>query len=60
MAAIDPKGDEKMNINGETFEGLRFQPTKTGDEKYWVDGLSEQNLTPLQNADTAKFFLVFE
>lgn len=60
MAAIDPKGDQKYWINGETFNGIRYQPSKVGDEKYYFEGLTEENLMPANNADTGKFFLVFE
>lgn len=60
MAATDPKGNEQYYINGETFQGIRFQPTKIGEGKYWFEGLPEENLTPANNKDTGKFFLVFE
>lgn len=60
MSAIDPNGDEKYYVNGETFQGIRNQPTKIGEGKYWSDGMPEENLTPPNNKDTGKFFLVFE
>lgn len=60
MAAVDPKGSETYWIEGEPFQGVRNPPTKTGTEKYWVNGLTEENLTPDQNSDTGKFFLLFE
>lgn len=60
MSAVDPKGSEKYFIEGETFEGIRNQPTQTGTEKYSVNAFSEENLFPPNNADTGKFFLVFE
>lgn len=60
MSAIDPKGDTKYWIYGGPFEGLRFQPTHTGENKQWFEGAPEQNLFPQNNADTGKFFLLFE
>lgn len=60
MAAVDPKGDQKYWINGDTFQGVRYEPSKIGEQKYWFEGMSEENLTPLQNFDTGKFFLVFD
>jgi hypothetical protein len=60
MAAIDPQGGEAYNIDGTTFEGVRNQATDTGTEKYWFQGKSEENLFPLNNGDTGKFFLLFE
>lgn len=60
MSAVDPNGDQKYYIEGDTYQGVRLQTSKVGENKYWVDGLAEENLTPLQNFDTGKFFLLFE
>lgn len=60
MPAIDPKGDQKYWMDGEPYQGCRLQATQVGTQKYWFEGLPEENLTPLQNFDTGKFFLVFE
>jgi len=60
MSAVDPKGDQKYWIDGNTYDGIRFQDSKVGENKYWLKGMAEENLTPLQNFDTGKFFLVFE
>lgn len=60
MSAIDPKGDQKYWINGDTFNGVRYEPTIVGQEKYYAEGLTEENLMPNQNFDTGKFFIIFE
>lgn len=60
MAAIDPKGDQKYWLDGHPAEVLRLQATQVGTQKYWFEGQPAENLTPLQNADTGKFFLLFE
>lgn len=60
MAAVDPHGNETYWINGDTFQGVRYQPTHTGNQTNWCEGLPEENLTPAQNFDTGKMFLVFE
>ena len=60
MAAVDPKGNEQYYINGTPYEGVRLQTTQVGTDKYWFEGLPEENLTPLQNFDTGKFFMAFE
>lgn len=60
MAAIDNKGDEQYWIDGDSFDGIRYQPVKNGEEKFWVDGLPNSTILPLQNFDTGKFFEIFE
>lgn len=60
MAAIDPRGDETYWINGTPFQGIRNQATWVGDERYWFEAQTEQNIFPLNNQDTGKFFLLFE
>lgn len=60
MAAVDPHGNETYWINGISYQGVRYEPSKVGGENYWCEGLSEENLTPLQNFDTGKQFLLFE
>lgn len=60
MAAQDGNGAQKYWIDGTTFEGVRLEATQVGTEKYWFEGEPEENLTPLQNFDTGKFFLLFE
>jgi len=53
-------GDETYWLNGLSDEGLRNFVTNPGREKYWFEGVSEENLFLLTNADTGKFFLLFE
>ena len=60
MAAVDPHGNETYWINGISYQGVRFEPSKVGEQKYWFEGMPEENLTPPQNFDTGKFFLMFE
>lgn len=60
MSAVDPKGTEIYWIDGVPYEGLRFEPSKIGTMKFWMDGLTVVELTPLQNFDTGKMFLIFE
>ncbi len=60
MAAVDPQGGELYWIDGTTFEGVRNQEVNTGTEIAWFQGKSEENLFPLNNGDTGKFFLLFE
>lgn len=60
MAAIDPKGDETYWNNGLSFEGVRNQQTLVGSNTYWFEGLPEENIFPLNNQDTSKFFILFE
>jgi hypothetical protein len=60
MAAVDPKGNETYWLNGIAFEGVRDQLSLTGSETYWFEGQPEQNMFPLNNLDTSKFFLLFE
>jgi hypothetical protein len=60
MAAADPQGGELYWIDGTTFEGIRKENTNPGTETYWFLGKSEENLFPLNNGDTGKFFLMFD
>lgn len=60
MAAVDPQGGELYWIDGVTYQGVRDQSSNTGEEKYWFEGKSAENLIPLNNGDTGKFFLLFE
>lgn len=60
MAAVDPQGSETYYIDGVTFQGVRNEAVNTGTEISWFEGKSEQNLFPLNNGDTGKFFLMFE
>lgn len=60
MAAVDPQGSQKYWINGEPFQGVRLQSTHTGNQKNWFEGLPVEDLIPDNNADTGKFFLLFE
>lgn len=60
MSAVDPRGDNKYWRSGTVFEGLRFQPTNTGTNKFWFEGMAEDNLFPRINADTGKFLIFFE
>lgn len=60
MSAVDTKGDQKYWFEGQPFEGLRLQASQVGSQKFWADGHPAEDITPLLNADTGKFFLLFE
>jgi hypothetical protein len=60
MAAVDPGGSETFYFEGKTTEGVRNQQCPQGQEYFWINGISEQDLFPKNNGDTGKFFLLFE
>jgi hypothetical protein len=60
MAAVDPQGNETFWIEGVPFQGIRVQTTKTGSEKYYLNGEVTSELFPYNNIDTGKFFFLFE
>ena len=47
-------------IDGLPFSGIKHQPANTSEVKYWIDGLPVESIFPPTNADTGKFFLLFE
>jgi hypothetical protein len=60
MSVASDSGSEKYWLDGQPYRGLRNQATKTTNEKYWLDGMPENNIFPINNEDTGKFFLLFE
>lgn len=58
--AVDPSGNETYWIEGQPFQGIRKQNTKSGTETYWLNGEPVQELFPFNNIDTGKFFFLFD
>lgn len=54
------EGQQTYWLNGLPTEGQRNVKTLTGSNTYWLNGVPEENIFLLTNADTGKFFLLFE
>lgn len=53
-------GTQTYWIEGMPAEGIRDFKALTGSQTYWLNGTPEENLFLLTNAETGKFFLLFE
>lgn len=58
--AQDPRGNETFWVEGIPFSGIRVQSTKSGSDKYWINGEAVSELFPYNNIDTGKFFFLFD
>jgi hypothetical protein len=49
MSGYNPKGEELIWINGESYQGLEIISTYVGAELFWINGKSDEFLIPQRN-----------
>lgn len=63
MAGINPNGDEKTFLNGESFPGIFKPGTDPGNNKVWLNGEPVSEIFPLPpppSGNQGAFFFIFD